>query len=158
MPTRLPALLLLLSLSAMLPLPAVAADSHAHGHADAPKLELNAGKKWSTDQALRQSMNAINQAMAEALPLIHRDQLSDDRYAALAATINSKIAFAVENCKLEPKADAMLHLVLADLLSGAKIMAGKGTQPRHDGAVRILGALKAYGEHFQHPNWKVAKG
>jgi hypothetical protein len=57
----------------------------------------------------------------------------------------------------------MLHLVIADLLAGAEIMAGKSVQgktasPRHDGAVRVIGALKSYGKYFQHTGWKTAKG
>lgn len=103
-------------------------------------------------------MNDINQAMAKALPLIHKNQFGDEAYRALAATVNRKVAFAVENCRLEPKADAMLHLVIADLMAGAETMQGKTATARHDGAVRVLQALKAYGQYFQHPGWKTARG
>ena len=136
------------------------ADAHHHGHdsAEPTKLQLNAGKKWATDQALRQAMSEINQAMAKALPAIHHNQFSDGEYQTLATTVNEKVAYAVANCKLEAKADAMLHLVIADLLAGAEIMAGKSAaSPRHDGAVRVLEALKSYGKYFQHAGWKTAK-
>ncbi len=140
---------------------ALAAEEHHHhgeSAAAAQKLELNAGKKWATDAALRQSMDEINQAMAKALPLIHKDRFGDADYAALATTINQKVGYAVENCKLEPKADAMLHLVIAELMAGAEIMNGKTSATRHDGAVRVRQALQSYGKYFQHPNWKVARG
>jgi hypothetical protein len=140
---------------------ALAAEEHHHhgeNGAAVQKLELNAGKKWATDAALRQSMDDINQAMAKALPLIHKDRFSDADYAALATTINQKVGYAVENCKLEPKADAMLHLVIAELMAGAEIMDGKTSAARHDGAVRVRQALQSYGKYFQHPNWKVARG
>lgn len=136
-----------------------AAETHHHHHAAEPaKLQLNAGKKWATDAPLRQAMNDINQAMAKALPAIHKNQFGNEDYQALAATINARVGDAVAQCKLEPKADAMLHLVIADLMAGAEIMEGKSAQTRHDGAVKVLEALKSYGKYFQHPAWSVAKG
>ena len=136
-----------------------AAETHHHHHAAEPaKLQLNAGKKWATDAPLRQAMNDINQAMAKALPAIHKNQFGNEDYQALAATINARVGDAVAQCKLEPKADAMLHLIIADLMSGAEIMEGKSSQTRHDGAVKVLEALKSYGKYFQHPAWNVAKG
>jgi hypothetical protein len=137
-----------------------AEDHHHHGESGAAvqKLQLNAGKKWATDAALRQSMDGINQAMAKALPLIHKDRFSDADYAALATTINQKVGYAIEHCKLDAKADAMLHLVIAELMAGAETMEGKTTAARHDGAVRVRQALESYGKYFQHPNWKTARG
>ena len=139
---------------------AQAGHDHHHGHeAEAPqKLQLNAGKKWATDASLRQAMSGINQAMAKALPSIHHQQFSDAQYLALAESINQQIAFAVENCKLDAKADAMLHLIIADLQGGAEVMSGKAGGDRHAGAVQVLRALKAYGQYFQHPGWRLAKG
>lgn len=138
----------------------LAAEDHHHGESGTAvqKLQLNAGKKWATDAALRQSMDEINQAMAKALPLIHKDRFGDSDYAALATTINQKVGYAIEHCKLEAKADAMLHLVIAELMAGAEIMEGKTAAARHDGAVRVRQALESYGKYFQHPNWKTARG
>ena len=115
-----------------------AAHNHSHGSVEPTKLHLNVGKKWATDEPLRQAMNDINQAMAKA--------------------ISEKVAYAIQNCKLEPQTDAMLHLVIADLMEGAETMRGKTSKSRHDGAVQALEALKAYGKYFQHTNWKAAKG
>lgn len=121
------------------------------------KLELNAGEKWVTDAALRQSMGEIKQVMLTALPLIHKDGFSNSDYAALATTINKKVGYAIEHCKLDAKADAMLHLVVAELMAGAEIMEGKTTTTRYDGAVRIKQALESYRKFFQHTNWKGAR-
>ena len=133
-------------------------EHHAHGSPEPQKLQLNAGQKWATDAPLRQAMSEINQAMATALPRIHKNQFSEADYQALAATVSQKVAYAVANCKLEAKADAMLHLVIADLLAGAEAMESKQPEARHDGAVSVLHALQAYGKYFQHPGWKTAKG
>jgi hypothetical protein len=140
---------------------AATTDGHphaSHGSANLQKLQLNAGKKWASDALLRQTMNDINQAMAKALPLIHKNRFGNGDYQALATTVSQKVAYAVEHCKLEPKADAMLHLVIAELIAGAETMEGKTAKPRRDGAVRIREALKVYGEYFQHPGWEVAGG
>jgi len=153
MKTKLPTLLLALLLAA--PWASWAEPHHHHG-SDAPqKLQLNAGKKWATDEALRRAMNEINQAMTLAVPQIHHNRFSDGDYQKLAGTVSKSVSYAVDNCKLQPKADAMLHLVIADLLAGAEIMEGKGSETRHDGAVKVLHALQAYGNHFQHPGWKT---
>ena len=139
---------------------ALAAEDHHHHDESSTavqKLQLNAGKKWATDAALRQSMDEINQVMATALPLIHKERFTHSDYAALATTINQWIGYAIEHCKLEAKADAMLHLVIAELMAGAQIMEGKTAAARHDGAVRVRQALESYGKYFQHPNWKVAR-
>lgn len=132
---------------------------HGHHESSAPQsLQLNAGSKWKTDGTLRQVMNDINQAMAKALPRIHRNEFSNEGYQALAATIGQQVAHAVEHCKLEPKADSMLHLLIAELMGGAEAMEGKTTASRKDGAVRVHKALKAYGKYFQHPGWAVPRG
>lgn len=133
-------------------------DHHGHGSGEPQKLQLDAGRKWGTDKFLRQAMEGINQAMDGALPLIHKHRFGGQEYQALAATVRQKVAYAVENCRLEPRADAMLHLVIADLLAGAEAMEARDDHARHQGAVRVLQALQAYGKHFQHPGWRAAKG
>jgi hypothetical protein len=134
------------------------AHHHGHGGTEPTKLQLNAGKKWATDEPLRQAMSGINQAMAEALPAIHKNSYGDREYQTLAATVRERVAYALERCKLEPKADAVLHLIIADLMAGAEGMESRTSSSRHDGAVQVTKALKSYGKYFQHPGWKAATG
>lgn len=157
MKAKLSALLACLALGFTVAAHAEASEHHHHGSNEVQKLQLNAGKKWVTDAPLRQAMSDINQAMAEALPPIHKNQFGEGDYQALAKTVSQKTAYAVEHCKLAPKADAVLHLIIADLLRGAEIMEGKNQDSRHDGAVKVMQALQAYGKYFQHPGWKVAR-
>jgi hypothetical protein len=103
-------------------------------------------------------MDGINRAMAKALPAIHHSRFGDADYDALAAAVNRNVAYAVERCKLAPEADAQLHLVIAELLAGAEAMEGKAAAPRHDGAVRVVQALKSYAKYFRHPGFKAAGG
>ena len=118
-------------------------------------LVLDHGKKWQTDKPLRQGMGNIRAALASDLKAIHANKATPQQYKALAGRIESEVAGIVQNCKLEPEADAQLHIVVAELLAGAEAMQGKekGVKPRA-GAERVAKALNAYGEHFDHAGWK----
>lgn len=137
---------------------ALAAEHHHHDHGETQSLRLNGGKKWATDASLRQAMGNINRGMADALPRIHRNQFSDEAYGQLAKAVEKEIAYAVAHCKLDPKADAMLHLIIAELAAGAEAMASGGKPSRHDGAARVMQALKNYGRYFDHPGWLLPRG
>lgn len=131
-------------------------DEHKHEHgAPTATLQLDAGKKWETDTALRQSMASIRQSMAASLHGIHENRFSKRDYASLAKKIEGEVGNIVANCKLGPKADEQLHLVVADLLAGAEVMSGKEkAAKRQDGAVRVIGALEKYGTYFDDPDFK----
>ena len=64
----------------------------------------------------------------------------------------------VSTCKLEPKADAQLHLVIADILQGVEAMEGKAKKmKRQAGALKVAGALEKYNSYFDHPGWQPLK-
>jgi hypothetical protein len=137
--------------------PAFAAgDAHTHGHeAGEAKLVLNHGKKWQTDAPLREGMENIRGAVAKNVKVIHADKASAKQYEALAAKVTSEVASIVQNCKLDPEADAQLHIVVGELMAGAEAMQGKVEgEARRAGAERVAQALNAYGEHFEHAGWK----
>ena len=137
----------------------LAADAHKHDHDAAPaKLELNNGKKWETDAPLRQGMHNIRKLMDASLHDIHEGKLSAAKYGALAKKVNAEVGGIVANCKLEPKADAQLHLVIADIGEGVEAMEGKAKKvKRSAGAIKVLGALEKYGTYFDHPGWQPIK-
>lgn len=131
------------------------ANTHSHEHgAPASSLQLNAGKKWETDAPLRQAMAGIRQAMAAALHDIHENRLSKKAYGVLAKRVEKAVGEMVTSCKLEPMADAQLHLIISELLEGAKQMAGK-TRPvnRQGGAILVIGALEKYATYFDDPGF-----
>lgn len=137
----------------------LAAPVHKHdAHADnaAPSnLQLNAGKKWATDEPLRKSMESIRQSVEASLHQIHENRLAPAGYGALARKVEGEVGNIVSNCKLEPKADAQLHLIVADLLAGSEQMAGKVKKiKRQDGAVKVIGALEKYATYFDDPQFK----
>lgn len=144
------------ALCAALTVPVLAAEpSHEHARAGGAELELDHGRKWPTDEALRQGMTNMRAALAADLKAIHANKASDAQYEALASKLNAEVAYLVANCKLEPKADAELHKLIAEILAGAEAMQGKEPgAARRAGAVRVVRTLDAYGQFFDHPGWK----
>lgn len=137
--------------------PAFAANNvHDHGHEQhGATLQLNAGKKWETDAALRKAMGDIRQSMASSLHAIHENRLPAKDYAKLAQQVEGAVGTIVANCKLAPEADAQLHIVIAELLAGAEQMAGKAKSARRkDGAIKVIGALDNYGKYFDDPGFQ----
>jgi hypothetical protein len=142
-----------------LPALAATADVHQHDGAAIQALKLNAGKKWATDAPLRKGMSEIRDAIAADKNAIHAGKLTDARYDALAKRVDAQVAYMIENCKLPPEADAQLHLVIAQITEGSEAMKGKSKNAtRRVGAEKIVAALNAYGNHFQHPGWTSLAG
>lgn len=125
----------------------------AHSHHDAMTLSLDHGKPWQTDAPLRAGMEALRAAFAEKLHAIHADWMSAADYRALGEKTHQEVETIVAQCKLAPEADAMLHLIIAELLSGADIMTGRVEGAPREGAHKAVMALDNYGRYFDHPGW-----
>lgn len=138
-----------------------AAEPAVHGHerdGASATLTLDAGKKWPSDVPLRKAMSKIRSAMTRSWHAIEKDKFTAAQYDALAKTIQGEVGYMVSNCKLEPKADEQLHLIIADMLEGVEAMQGKVKDAtRHDGAARVMDALENYGTFFDDRSWKPVK-
>ena len=136
--------------------PAMAqAVDHSHDPAALHTLTLNQGKKWGTDEPLRAGMGRIRGLVEPQLGAAHKGKLTPAQYSELATRIETEIGGIVANCKLEPKADAMLHLLIADLGDGTSTMTGKNPKQRPAlGLVKVAKTLDQYGKHFEHPGFK----
>lgn len=133
--------------------PALAQTASHEGHAASElSLSLNAGQRWRGDKNMHQGMQALRDEFAARIDAIHENRLSADDYRVLAATVTEQTNFMIENCQLEPEADEQLHIVLSQVIEGGSNMEG-GSDPRM-GAVAVVQALNAYGEHFEHPGWQ----
>lgn len=132
------------------------AHDHGHDHAAAPgKLTLDDGRKWPTDAALRDGMTRLRALVARRLDAAHHGKLSAAQYTALAGDVEREVGAIVANCKLEPGADAMLHLVIAEIGAGSDAMAAKAPgAKRAQGLVKVAAALNDYAGHFDHPGFK----
>lgn len=152
----------LLSLSlASAPLSAAEKASHRHDHehgAAPAKLELNNGKKWATDAPLRKGMENIRNSIDAVHHEVHENKLSAAKYGELAKKVHGEVEGIIAGCKLDPKADAQLHLVIADILEGVETMEGKTKKvKRQAGALKVGSALEKYAGHFDHPGWQPLK-
>ena len=132
---------------------------HSHDRAGAPaELSLDEGKKCASDEPLRKAMTNIRNALDESLQAIHEGKLSATQYGALAKKVNGEVGYMVSNCKLEPNADAQLHLIIAEILEGVEALDGKVKKlKRRDGTIKVIGALENYGTYFDDPSWKPIK-
>lgn len=136
---------------ATMPFPAQAQHDQGHeAHATA-ELVLNDGARWSTDEPLRTGMQRIRNSAAPALAA-EPGALSRKDAAALATAIRDQVSYLVAHCHLEPKADAVLHVLIAELLGGAGEL--ERDPASADGLTRIAHALQQYPEYFDHPGWK----
>ena len=128
-------------------------DAHQHNHDEhaVSTLSLDQGKKWQTDAPLRKGMLSINQAAMGATNAFHDDALTQPEAQKLATHINQQVEYLVENCKLEPQADAVLHVLIGDLMSGAGELSKQASSSQ--GLPRIVGVLQQYPKYFDHPGW-----
>ena len=129
--------------------------AHSHDAAAPHKLSLNQGRKWATDEPLRVGMGRIRGLVEPQLGAAHAGKLTPGQYREVATQVETEVGGIVANCRLEPKADAMLHLVIADIGTGTDTMAGKDAKTRPAlGLVKVAQAVNQYGSNFDHPGFK----
>lgn len=157
MKTRTLILALAAALSTAVTLPALAAESHHHGHAahaEAPqKLTLNNGRKWNTDAPLRKGMQEIRDALERTHGHGHGAQVEPAQLARLGKKMESEIAGIVMNCKLEPAADANLHVIIGELNAAADAFKGASPADADEAMQRAMRAVGAYDRYFDHPGF-----
>ncbi|WAE51854.1 DnrO protein [Stutzerimonas frequens] len=89
---------------------AQAAMTHDHGkHDQAAVIEPRPGIRWNTDEALREGMTRIHQAVQRSLPDAPGESIGDQAAAALQRDIEAATSYLIANCKLPEAADAALH-------------------------------------------------
>ncbi len=129
-----------------------AADDHAHHHDAAVAVALErppGGGNWATDAPLRQGMEAIHVALTAALPTFEKGEMTAPAATTLAGVVSGQVQFLIANCKLEPDADAQLHILIGQMMSAAEAMLDDAASV--DGVPKLHAAVQLYGEYFQHP-------
>ena len=135
-------------------LSAALAQAQAHDHGAPAQLSLDQGHKWPTDAALREGMGRIRALVEPQLGAAHAGRLTPAQFTALAGRVEAEVGGIVANCKLEPKADAMLHVVIAEITAGTDAMAGKAASAPAQGLAQVALAVNDYGRHFEHPGFR----
>jgi hypothetical protein len=130
--------------------------AHAHEAGGATGLRLDHGRKWASDAPLRAGMTRIRALVAPQLAPAHAGKLAPADYQALARKVEAEVGTMVANCKLPPESDAVLHVVLAQVLAGTATMDGRTAGAKApEGLVQVVAAVNDYGRHFEHPGWKA---
>lgn len=142
-----------LAVAAITSNPADASTGDAHGHyahvQEAPS-PMHDGARWATDAPLRQGMTRIRELIEPwATPAGRPDGKGP---GVAAAAIRTQVQFMIDNCKLEPQADAALHQLIADILRGADALSRPAS--RSEGVALIAAALRRYPQSFDHPGWQ----
>ncbi|MEO8119398.1 MAG: hypothetical protein ABI606_08770 [Rhodoferax sp.] len=119
---------------------------------------LNHGKKWETDDAVRQGMENIREAMTTNQEGIANERLSAQDYERLAETINQNITVIVQTRKVTKAAEKAFHLVvMMDLTQSMLLMRSTSkVQLQRAGALGVLQSLRNYGQYFHHPGWIIS--
>ena len=129
--------------------PAAAQDHRHHEQAVAASTPTTT-QPWATDAPLRAGMASIH-ASIEALRQLEAGHMSDNQALAEVAMIDQSIDLIIANCKLEPKADAALHGVLAKLIHGS---AGMKSDLNDEAAmIELRAALIDYQRLFDDPTY-----
>jgi hypothetical protein len=130
-------------------------DPHQNGQDHGYALVLDHGKKWTTDKTLRSGMSGIRSALAADLKTIQNGKAGAKTYDALSSQIDKQLVLIEQNCRLNPQADAMLHLILAEIMGGVETMRSKQTNmEKREGVFKVLDALDDYNRYFNHPGWQ----
>ena len=127
---------------------------HEHEDAEGGALRLDHGAKWATDAPLRSGMAQIRNLVAVPQATVAAGlALSSTDARQLAEGIRQQVDELIRNCKLEPEADAVLHVLIAGMLQGATELAAE--PPSVEGLVRIQHALDQYPQYFSQPGWEA---
>ena len=129
------------------------ASHHSHDSpAETAGLKLNAGAKWPIDAPLREGMqrihNLIEATSADAT-------LMPEQATATSNGVRQQVDYLIANCKLSAEADAVLHVLIAELLAGADALAKPESSAQ--GLDQIRQALAQYPRYFDHPDWPPAE-
>jgi hypothetical protein len=122
---------------------------HAWHTAQTPALPQ--GPRWSTDEPLRTAMERIRTAVEHVAPAFDAKQIQPADAQALAAVVEDSVSYMVANCKLEPQADAALHMLIGRMLNAATSL--KRDPAAQTGVPQLLAALHDYQSTFDHPDW-----
>lgn len=134
-------------------------DHHHHHHHEStanPALTLDNGKKWASDAPLRDGMTKILAIVQQSQKSLRDKTAKPDVAQAAAHQIQAEVQKIFQNCKLTPKADAALHVILADIIGKVEKLKGQNPQPQETFA-QIGKDLDLYGQYFDHPQWDASK-
>jgi hypothetical protein len=122
---------------------------HHEPHGQVQQKAAQPTEKFVPDKTLKERMSSILETM-EALHQKDSKVAKEESLVDAGKKVESTVKDIFKNCKLEPRADAAIHPILASLLDGANLL-NKGNSK--DGHKKIHKALLEYEAHFIHKGW-----
>ncbi|MCC6466458.1 MAG: hypothetical protein IT463_14050 [Planctomycetes bacterium] len=120
------------------------AGNHAHNAAPSDRLELNAGKKWQTDDHTREALQGIRKVMAE------RPAATPADINALGSHLKTRLDALISGCTMTGPAHDQLHVFLGKFLPVVDRMARETDTEKAKQAHREAGELLAeYDRYFE---------
>lgn len=136
-------------------IPAVSAqETHDHGM-HAAEAKPKPGKKFESDKPLRSHMGAIRNEIQGQMKAVHKKTMTAGAYEKMSANIDKSVKLIFKDCKLTPDADAALHSILAEVMTGSTAMAtGADLDARLEGYLKVIQGIEQYARTFNDPTWK----
>lgn len=151
-PTHLLAVLAALALA-----PAALATPHRHAPAVAAAATATPGKtataRYPADAALRTAMARVRAAVG-ALERARKDRAAPAQVRALSTELDAQVMRVFAECRLEPQADASLHVILGMILKASRAM--RDTPGDFTPVAAMQRALADYARLFDDPAARAA--
>lgn len=150
---KIPALFLTLIISSPLFAAEGTAASHEHEHdghssgAVSAQATLNNGKKWKSDATLKKNMIAMHKEFNSLHSKFESKKATQEDFKSMQTTTQKSLDDIFKNCKLEPKADATLHEVLAQLMAAKEKL--EKDSSRLDGLKQMQTGFDMFHQYFQ---------
>lgn len=129
-----------------------AAPALAHSHA-APAAQAPSAARFPADAALRTAMDRVRNAV-EAFEHARHGHMGPEQVRALSAHLDAQVMRVFAECRLEPQADASLHVILGTLLKGSRAM--RETPDDYTPVAAMERALADYARRFDDPQARAA--
>lgn len=123
-------------------------EHHGHGSDALP------ATPWATDAPLRENMRRVRKAVG-SLEHYEHGHLDAAEAAKLAGDIQDAVNAMFANCKLEAEADAALHGLLANFITGARAVRTEAEVPT-EAIAKMREALARYPLMFDDPAWSLS--
>jgi hypothetical protein len=145
-PSALPVLVLLAAFAA--------APALAHNHAaPQPAPASSPVAKYPAEAALRTAMDRVRNAV-EAFEHARHGHMGAEQVRALADHLDAQVARVFKECRLEPQADASLHVLLGTLMKGSRAM--RQTPTDYAPVAAMERAMADYARMFDDPAARAA--
>lgn len=148
MPRQTATLLLVLAVVAA----PVAAHRHAAPDAD-PAPVATPAARYPADAALRTAMDRVRNAVG-AFEHARHGHMGPEQVRALADHLDAQVARVFRECRLEPQADAAMHVILGVLMKGSRAM--RETPDDFAPVAAMERALADYARMFDDPAARAA--